>query len=894
MGGGNLKHLIKLFVAVQLLVALLAAGPVLSWTHGASDGSTVVRDQKNIVADYSATCNGVANDTSAFLAFKTAYQGGPPVTLTIPPGSNCRFIGTAGAGLLPFAGIPDLIVSGYGATFTNASGGTQPVLFGANGQVQNNRNSVRLQTVSAGNYCVTMITQPLQTITNVQNSFAMPASVTASISSSILAISATLSGTIATGQYIGAIGGTYIVGSNVDATHWNLTPVGSSPTTLSSRRFDAAPAAFTATASGTTLDVTSMPAGAGTIAIGQRLYDLTGATPEGLTITGLGTGNGGVGTYTYDIPTTLSSRTFVTNGVPRLTVASTAGYDDGTNPAAATVFVQGVTGTSQVDSYTNGLRWAIKVDSTHLDLFQSDWQLGSVYTSGGTVGGDRTAAFPVGRSVVITGYPLQQYWFAPYGYPSNTHWFEYQTVQSVDSSTHQVCFTAPLAYTYKSTWPQYNTGSNSEVDPGGPATMYILPANWDLNHEYKGLTISNPSFQLSSNGKTVKWTDATTADGTCMIPTQNVDYTWLRVTGVNCDIEIDKLITRYTIRDSSLRKLGFQSSSLDVFTTSNTTYDKAILGSPKSMVGSGLTINGNGQAGAASLTIGTGAYGATTGPVSCINCVVANGIVQQSALHVVNSCWSFGGTGIITIPNNCSNLTNELQIRWAVPGGNFFIGNTSTSISNYALGQVLDVTQDLTNTYVATSFTSGFPVSPGGLGITRIFAHPAPSLTMTGSSGHALVTGLANCDANLPMFSCYKQTYTGSATGTTAAEIPALWGKFSSMLMDVTTPYGGAGALSWRLSASNNWLFFRESDAATRSFGSVYGGGPSVDMKTSGLRTMTQTTVTNGKPLDVLNPPNESIWAGRGNAGPSFSANTPSHSPVVTVTILTDQGVVYP
>ena len=70
------------------------------------------RIQKNLVVDYGATCDGVANDTAAFLAFKAAYQGTTPVQLNLP--GFCTFDPSGGAFQFPFKGISDLIVSGNG------------------------------------------------------------------------------------------------------------------------------------------------------------------------------------------------------------------------------------------------------------------------------------------------------------------------------------------------------------------------------------------------------------------------------------------------------------------------------------------------------------------------------------------------------------------------------------------------------------------------------------------------------------------------------------------------------------------------------------------------------------------------------------------------------------
>ena len=66
---------------------------------------------------------------------------------------------------------------------------------------------------------------------------------------------------------------------------------------------------FTASISGTLMTVTAVASG--TIAVGQTLSDLVGAVSSGTTITGNGTGTGGVGTYTVNTPQTVASETMM-------------------------------------------------------------------------------------------------------------------------------------------------------------------------------------------------------------------------------------------------------------------------------------------------------------------------------------------------------------------------------------------------------------------------------------------------------------------------------------------------------------------------------------------------------------------------------------------------------
>ncbi len=64
-------------------------------------------------------------------------------------------------------------------------------------------------------------------------------------------------------------------------------------------------AAFTGAIAGTTLTVSAVTSG--TLAIGQTLFDVTGDLQTATIITGLGTGSGGIGTYTVNNTQTVSS-----------------------------------------------------------------------------------------------------------------------------------------------------------------------------------------------------------------------------------------------------------------------------------------------------------------------------------------------------------------------------------------------------------------------------------------------------------------------------------------------------------------------------------------------------------------------------------------------------------
>ena len=769
------------------------------------------------------------NDIAAFLAFQTdaIALGATPVTLSLN-NQQCQ-PGPNSAEKQFFKGIQNLVVDGGGPSASiYALTPSQPLLFGGNGQRQNSRFSVRTDTANAGDSCVTLKTQPQTNVTNVSVPAAQ-STVTASQAGFSMVVTAVLTGPgPQLGQQVFGAGST--VGTN-------------------------------ATIRGTVIT----------------------ACPGGVC--------GGTGTYTVNTSLTLPSQTLTAKSTVRYSVASTSGYTDGD-----AVYFQGVSGTVSGNTTTfsnaiNNMQWVRVIDGTTLDAFQIVDPGSMIYTSGGTAGGDRTSLFPVGSPVLMTGWINQAYWQTPYAFPSNPHFFEYKIVTSTNSSTHEVCFDTPLANTYKSTWPQYNTGSAFEVDPGGPATLYAIDPTWELNHEYKNFAYSSPNFQNISPGRTVKWTNVTTPDyGTyCMAPSQNVTYTWQNVSGPNCDIETDKIVTTYNLTDVSLLKMNVQSSSILTLNATRVAFGQGLFGSPKNFVGNTVSAGGSGLSpGDVIMNTGVTAYGRSD-TWTCNGCSVAAGFTfgQGGLVQPSSSLWTYRSDGVIVIPNWLNYGAVEIQVRGLVPGTNFILGNPSV----YAIGQVTDVTQDFDNIYVATSFTSGFPSS---FTPVQYSTHPAPKFTCVGCSGE-LIEQFNGCTAELPLFSCLARTFTGSATGTTVKPRSIMWGYLSSLTMNVTTPYGGAGNLSLSLSQFNNWSGFDIPTGASQTFGSTFGGGPSVNMKIGGSRTVTTSGVTGAQSLDSLFSPGSNFWfRGQQSSGPVFSANTPSDSPVATVTITTNQGVVYP
>ena len=184
----------------------------------------------------------------------------------------------------------------------------------------------------------------------------------------------------------------------------------------------------------------------------------------------------------------------------------------------------------------------------------------------------QTALYGVGNYALITGFDLQGTWQGHgYGYPSNPHYFEYVLVSSINAALGQICFRAPLKNTYKSTWPLYDPGGPYGVDEGGPATLYALHSTWNVQVEYRGLTIDQTQVQTYANARSVTYRDVTFTGSACAVPTQNLIWQAINVSMSGCSMEIDKLIGTVIMTGVTIYEIDFQSSSTDLFQMTGST-----------------------------------------------------------------------------------------------------------------------------------------------------------------------------------------------------------------------------------------------------------------------------------------------------------------------------------
>lgn len=660
----------------------------------------------------------------------------------------------------------------------------------------------------------------------------------------------------------------------------------------------ASPATFTGEMASNVLTVTAVSVG--TLEVGANIYSSDGGS-FGTRIKALGTGTGGTGTYILDYPQTVTSRTMFSTGNILLTVSSTATLVDG-----ETYYVSGTTGTQSFRNAAEGLKWIKVIDGTTIELFQQDFTTG--YTSGGTIGGDRTTLFNVGDYALATGWVLQAYWGGGYGFPSNQQYFEWRKVASKNSTTQELCFDTPLTHAYKSTWPRYNTGTAFEIDTGGPATVYALNQFWNATHEYRGFTYIDPNSQNVAIGRSIKIKDVVMTGSHCIAPSQNLEFTWEGVTGASCNIEVDKLITVLNIINTTLSIIKFQSSSIDLVNLTNSIILNQMNGTPRRMVADNVQFlcGEDSPACPGGLQPGATSYGVSDS-VHCTNCEILGalglmeGFLGTLADNTAGDWWSMSG-GVITIPNGLSVGVGDrdTQTRYMLPGRWMLWAGALAAIGPPF--QITDVTQDTDNIYVHTTLAGGFP-SAGHYtagGRLSLVSFSVPEFSCNGCTGNYRVPMVANCGTHV-LWTCMEATYTGGAAGTTSGNQFYVFGTLSSLEMTNTTPYLGAGALTGNLSRFNNWSVFDPATSTLKSFGTSPNGTAAINIKlptdcaviADCKRTLTPAGASNTQVGDTLTPPPTDAWFGNNNSGPNFSANTPSDSPQMTIKIITDPGFPY-
>lgn len=293
------------------------------------------------------------------------------------------------------------------------------------------------------------------------------------------------------------VGGTGVWDATT-TTNWSATSGGaggaSAPTSADNVFFDAASnataytvtlgsaAVFTASVSGTTLTVTAVTSG--TLAVGQTLSSLSLLLP-GTTISALGTGTGGVGTYTLSsTQATITSTGFSSNN------ASCADMTVGA-PTTGNVTISNIGGFTVYGSFTlaaTGITWS----SSNFCIFASTTTGKTITTNGINLSSTNIALKGVGGGWSLGSALTTSSGFYPFNGAFSTANFNITAslIQSNSGSTRSINLGSSVL-TLSSATPVINVSTGLTWNSG---TSTINIANASSTFTGGGLTYYNIAF----------------------------------------------------------------------------------------------------------------------------------------------------------------------------------------------------------------------------------------------------------------------------------------------------------------------------------------------------------------------------------------------------------------
>lgn len=345
----------------------------------------------------------------------------------------------------------------------------------------------------------------------------------------------------------------------------------------------------------------------------------------------------------------------------------------------------------------------------------------------------QVSLFSAGKWVLITNVDMQGG-----GYPQNSAVFEFKKVQSIGSGA--LTFTEPLSNSYKSTYPRYNAGSTTQIDQGGPASVYVLPDPWDQEIEFKGAYFTDVADGFYGPCRVARWTDCT-FETYGPIPTVCLLYQMTRCTAAGFGgLEIDKCIHRAEFIDSAPRAVDFQSASVNELYVNNVTSSTRWRGGGKSNIFRGLTTP--------AFEFGVMNYGAM-GSTYMENCV-SSGATWHSANRYPFSDYTEEGGGVLSYSGG-PGPPSQLLSYWAVPGITCVLLDASNGFARTF--QVTDLTSSGGRTYVTTTLPYPLPSTINGKSSPWYIApHPCADATLVNCSGSSLFTSQSALPAHSPLF----------------------------------------------------------------------------------------------------------------------------------------------
>lgn len=478
--------------------------------------------------------------------------------------------------------------------------------------------------------------------------------------------------------------------------------------------------------------------------------------------------------------------------------------------------------------------------------------------------------FHVGQWILITGIDLQGA-----GFPMNPAFFEFQQITGIDTGTGIITLASTLSQQYLSTWPLYTPGDGSNLDLGGPATIYALDDKWNVDITFNNITFDQPTQSYCIAKKMTFNNCVGTNQGLIPSVSKEITYNNCVQTAVSL-IEVDKCIQSLTYNNCAMNQIQFQSMSGGTQTQLNNCTFTILNGTPRN-----ITINGGSIS--TSVAAGPTGYGRTD-TVTINNCAIAGTVVGGSLASDILSNMSMT-SGVIAWP-----IAGNGPAAWAVPGTNMFYSGSVRNQDN--MFTLTDLSRSGPSTLIATSAAGTFATTPPqDQTQERLDTHPCPVWNASGNTGGVAIIDLSQSGAqNKPLYSYSKRTYTGANIST--APSFQVWGQIVAININVTQPYTGVqSTLTSHILGGNGGP-----DVITANRQNVTTLDPVVNLKQIGTRQITSTTVSSQSGDTFAGAPGNIWFAGQFGITSNHDisaevAGNPSVDFSMIIEIIADQGM---
>jgi hypothetical protein len=426
----------------------------------------------------------------------------------------------------------------------------------------------------------------------------------------------------------------------------------------------------------------------------------------------------------------------------------------------------------------------------------------------------------------------------------------------------------------------------------------------------------------------------------CVIPSQNLTWRAINFSASIGNIEFDKIVTNIVMNNVTYRRINIQTGISNWTCTSCTIGPIGVTGTARTTTFTNSNI--------ADISLGATSYGAS-GSVTATNTTISSleltGASQDNAdtrgvwasgtmtvpsnMHIVSAAnngsglirltvsstagWTTGITGdaptgsdctgtfkvtVIdathvdlqgsTFVATCTGTFGSLPLNWAIPGANIFFTGGSHGYPVSEVFQIADLAVGANNATVVSfnlngsPYAGGFPTMPGGAP-HAIGVHSAPSWSCTGCTGALNVLDVTGVPTG--PFGSYATRVVTAANSGSATMMP-VFGRLSEVDMTVTAPCSGASNIGFEqtmFTAVVNSASFGSWDPTANA--AISSGTP---------RVVTPTTSSGAQSGDSLVTPGTGTLLLLGQTQPFYSAVGNCGTASTTVTVKTDQGVVYP